>query len=115
MDSMENWTLNQIFACCLISAALSGFATLLMSEKPLTIRNIMAYLLWFAAGGTATSMIGFEYLGGKEKPWRVIGSAIAVGMGIVKLSDIAPVIMKGLGAAIMKALRSVVGKDQSDV
>jgi hypothetical protein len=98
---METWTHNQIFLCCLASAALSGFATLLMSDKPINGRNILAYLFWFALAGTGTSMLGFEYLGGKEKPWRVIGSAIMVGMGVVKLTDLGPV--------MTRALRSMVG------
>lgn len=84
---MESWSNGTIFLCCLLSASLSGFATLLMSEKEINRRNFLGYLLWFGLAGTATSMVGFDYLGGREKPWRVIGSAILVGMGVVKVTD----------------------------
>lgn len=105
-SDMTHWSHSTIFFCCLISAALSGFATLLMSEKEINRRNFLGYLLWFGLAGTATSMVGFDYLGGKEKPWRVIGSAILVGMGVVKVTD--------WGGFITRSLRLVVNSSSSD-
>jgi hypothetical protein len=100
LPGIEGWSHNFIFICCMLAAALSGFATLLMSDKPITSRNIGAYLLWFGMAGLGTSMLGFDYLGGKQKPWRVIGASIVIGMGVVKITDLGPVFMRVLRSAI---------------
>lgn len=105
---MEQWSNNAIFLACLASATLGGFASLLRSETPITIRVFFAYLLWFGMAGLATSLVGFELLGGRKRPWVVIGIATFVGMGIVKTTALIPYFLKVLKVA------STQGTDDDD-
>lgn len=92
--TMETWTPERIFIIAYIASSLSGLAALLWSGKPLctdqgwlgvgqALRKILASMIYFGAAGTALGMVGFEWLGGREKPWRVIGCAMGVGLGAI--------------------------------
>lgn len=94
---METWTPLQVFIAAYVASALSGLAGLLWSAKPLTVRSACASVLYYGAAGTGLGMLGYEYLGGKEKPWRVIGCAMLVGIGVVDLATLQRLATRLLG------------------
>ncbi len=103
---MVNLTPEQVFLCTFCAAALSGLSVLLRSDSELTIRNIFAAILFYGSAGVGLGMIAFDWLGGKQNPWRVIGCGWLVGLKIIKLTDIQKV-----SAAILKITGS---KDDED-
>ena len=87
---MDQWSHATIFAACILTSTLGGFAQLLRSDVAFTPRNFFGYLLWFGLAGMSTAMVGFKWIGGKEQPWAVIGISTFVGMGIVKTTTFVP-------------------------
>lgn len=94
MLPMEQWTPTTVFLCTYIAAALSGVGMLLNSDQEITARSVLAAVLLYGAAGCGLGMAGFEWLGGKENPWRVIGCGMLVGIRIIRLNDIKKVIAK---------------------
>lgn len=85
---MQNLTPEQIFLCTYCAAALSGLTVLLRSDVELTFRNVTSTILFYGSAGVGLGMIAFEWLGGKQNPWRVIGCGFLVGLRIIKTQDI---------------------------
>jgi hypothetical protein len=94
---MLAWTPEQVFMLTYLAAALSGLAALLRSDEPITVRSVSAAILFYGAAGTGLGMMAYEWLGGKQNPWRVVGAGMLVGIRIIKLSDIAHIIRKIIG------------------
>lgn len=88
---MEGWTPLQVFLASYIAAAIGGVGALLSSDKPITLRTLGKALVYYGVAGCGFAMTGFEYIGGKEKPWRVIGSAALLGIGAIKMPDVAAI------------------------
>jgi len=88
---MQNMTPEQVFLCTFCAAALSGLGVLLRSDSALNVRNILSSVLFYGSAGVGLGMIAFDWLGGKQNPWKVIGCGWLVGLRIIKLSDISTV------------------------
>jgi hypothetical protein len=94
---MEHWTPQTVFVWTYIAAALSGLAALLRSSKPLTTRTVLSAVLFYGAAGAGLGMFGYEFLGGKEKPWRVIACGMLVGVGLIRAENIRDLIKRIIG------------------
>lgn len=91
---MDQWTPTQVFICTYIAAALSGVGALLHSEQEVTWRSMSAAVLLYGAAGCGLGMAAFEWLGGKQAPWRVIGCGMLVGIRVIRLKDISNIIRR---------------------
>jgi hypothetical protein len=91
---MNSWTPEQVFLVTYIAAALSGLGELLHSDREVTPRSFLAAILFYGAAGTGLGMLGYEYLGGKTRPWIVISCGLFVGIRAIKLSDIVRLLQK---------------------
>ncbi|BBO31054.1 hypothetical protein [Lacipirellula parvula] len=95
---MEAWTPLQIFMASYAAAAIGGVGALLASDRPITLRSLGKALVYYGVAGCGFAMTGFEYIGGKEKPWRIIGFAALLGVGAIKVSDVAAVARRMLSS-----------------
>ena len=88
-----DWSPYFIFTLCYCAATLGGLgATVKTRQKAgqfLTLYDVFAAFAFSGTAGTSFAMVGFEYLGGKAKPWQVIGSSGLLGLGIIKIPDAA--------------------------
>lgn len=96
---MDQWTPQTVFLCTYVAAALSGVAELLRSTRPITPRTVLAAILFYGAAGSALGMVGYEYLGGKERPWKVIACGILVGVRVIHLADITTLLRRLLNGS----------------
>lgn len=94
---MVLWPDTSLFVVTFCGAALAGVANLLRSPDQITLRNLLAAVLFNGVAGTGFGMIAFEFLGGKQNPWRVIGCGMLVGIRIIKLSDVMTIVRKLIG------------------
>jgi len=83
---MRQWTPEVLFACTYICSAITGLGVLLSGEKPVTMRLVCACFLVNGALGAGLGMAGYEYMGGKDAPWRVIGCGMLVGARAIKIA-----------------------------
>jgi hypothetical protein len=59
-------------------SAVSGLGGVLLSNKTLTTREVVGTIIVYGGLGTGMGMLGYEYLGGKAAPWRVMGCGLSV-------------------------------------
>jgi hypothetical protein len=98
-ETMDNdlWTPLQVFIYTYIASGVTGLVPLLRSKEPLGLRNVLLSILFYGAAGMGLGVIAYEYLGGKEKPWLIIACGMLVGIGVIRMSDIAAVARRVLG------------------
>ncbi len=82
------WSPELTFAVTYIAAALSGLAVVLLEDKPLRFRTIIGTILLYGGLGSGLGMVGYEYLGGKNNPWKVVACGMLVGVRAIKMRDI---------------------------
>jgi hypothetical protein len=92
------WTPEKLFICTYIVGALSGIGALARSTEPITPRSIVAALVFYGCCGTGLGMLGYEYLGWKNKPWLVVGCGFLVGVRAIHLEDIKAILQKLLSS-----------------
>ena len=91
---MAQWSPQQVFICTYVAAALAGLSGLLRSPQPLTARAIIGTVLFYGCAGTGLGMVGYEYLGGRENPWRVIGCGMLVGVRLIQFQQIKNIVAR---------------------
>jgi hypothetical protein len=57
----------------------------------------MSAVLYSGAIGSFASMLGYEMLGGKAKPWRVIAFGGLIGLGLFSTEEIKALIGRFIG------------------
>lgn len=77
----------QIFIFSFLAAAVGAVGAL--PEGSYTFSKVFRAIFYGGSSGTSIAMIGFDYLGGKAKPWGVIGTAWLIGLGYIKVPDLA--------------------------
>ena len=82
------WTPLHTLAYTFVGAGIAGFAVLMRSNEPLTLRSVVGSILFYGCAGCVFGGFGMEYLGGRDKPWRAILCGMAVGLRIIKISDL---------------------------
>lgn len=95
---MTNWTPEQLFLVTYFVSAISGLGGLFVSNKTISFRDIVGTILLYGGLGTGIGMLGYEYLGGKAAPWRVVGCGMLVGCKAIKLKSLSEVAQKVLAA-----------------
>lgn len=95
---METWSTLQVFTAAFFAGALAGFATYIVSSKQKTVWLIVGHTLIAAMSGCGLGMLGYEYLDGKAKPWRIIGCALLVGLGYVDRAAMRKLVSRLLGS-----------------
>lgn len=89
MANGVDWTPWILFVLTYIASALTGLSVVLLdSKEPLSARVVLGTVIKYGALGSGLGMIGYEYFGGKQSPWRVIAAGQLVGARALKLSDI---------------------------
>jgi hypothetical protein len=78
----------RVLACCFAVASLSGLSVLLRSNQPLSLRTILACVLYNGLAGLTIGLLWFNYFEGKN-PFFVIGVSSLAGMGLINLADVA--------------------------
>ena len=73
-----------LFSC--LAAMLGGYADLLRSNKPHTLRNVRRALVWNAAIGAGIGCGGASV--SKARPYLVIATSLFVAMGLVPIEAI---------------------------
>lgn len=99
---MEAWTPLQVFMASYVAAAVGGVGALLASDRPITLRSLGKAIVYYGVAGCGFAMTGFEYFGGKERPWRIIGLAALLGVGAIKVSDVTAVVRRMLSSEELK-------------
>jgi hypothetical protein len=94
---MQNWTPDEVFLATFVAASLSGLAVLFKSKEPISPRSVFATILYYGATGCGLGMIAYEWLGGKQAPWRAIGCGWLVGIKAISLKDIKKFVQRILG------------------
>lgn len=94
---MEAWSTFKVFIAAFCAGALAGFATYIVSTKQKTPWLIVGHTLIAALSGCGLGMLGYEYLDGKAKPWRIIGCALLVGLGYVDRTALRKLVARILG------------------
>jgi hypothetical protein len=86
---MEDCSHVEIFMTCYVAAATSAmalysFSTVYSETQVFSFKKAIAYSFYFGVLGLLTSMLGFDWLGGKPKWYRVVGVSGGVGIGVLK-------------------------------
>jgi hypothetical protein len=92
------WSPEKLFLCTYIVGALSGIGALARSTEPITPRAIVAAIVFYGCSGCGLGMIGYEYLGWKNKPWLVVGCGFLVGVRAIHFEDIKAILRRMLSA-----------------
>lgn len=79
----------QIFMASFIAAAIGAVGAL--PEGSHSVGKIFRAIIYGGSSGTSVAMVGFDYLGGKSKPWGIIGTSWLIGLGFIKVPDLAVV------------------------
>jgi hypothetical protein len=79
-------------------SAVSGLGGVLLSNKTLTTREVVGTIIVYGGLGTGMGMLGYEYLGGKAAPWRVMGCGMLIGVKAIKPKAVADMARKILVA-----------------
>lgn len=93
---MLEWSPDRLFIATGIVAALGGLAVILNSKRTLSIRNVVGSILLYGLAGCGLGMVSYEYLHGKEYPWRVIGAGMLTGIQAVNWS-----LLRGAAARLL--------------
>jgi FtsH-binding integral membrane protein len=91
------WTPLQMMVYTYVAAVIGGASAYLYSDKPLSARALVGYMLYHGAAGMIFGSIAYHYLGGKENPAIVIAFAMAVGVGILHIAEIKNILLRVLG------------------
>jgi hypothetical protein len=91
------WTPIQMMVYTYIAAVVGGASAFLYSDKPLTMRSLVGYMLYHGAAGMIFGSIAYHYLGGKNNPALVIAFAMAVGVGILHIAEVKNIMLRVLG------------------
>lgn len=99
------WTPFVVFGFTYLIAALTGLGVELITaaekKQHLTPGLIIGTLLVYGGVGSSLGMyVGYEYLGGKNAPWKVIACGTLVGGRIIKFKTATIVMQKLLGGFI---------------
>lgn len=95
--TMELWTPFQVFLVLMCGTFASGVVSELRSNKEATLRELFSAGAYWSALSTSFCMMGYEWIGGKEKPWRVLGTGVLIALGIIGADDIKRVVQSILG------------------
>jgi len=77
----------EVFASCFSISSLAGLASLLRSGKPLTWRLVAATLLYSGIFGLVIGLLWFNYFGGQNNIYFLIGVSGLAGLGGTTLLD----------------------------
>lgn len=77
----------QVFLSCFTIASLAGLAALLRSDKPLTWRMIIAAMLYSGIFGLMIGLCWYNYFGGSDNLYFLIGVSGLAGLGGTSLLD----------------------------
>lgn len=86
--TIETWTPLQVFMALAVSTFFAGMGGYARANKDATVRELLSAGAYWSALSTGVCMAGFEMLGGKEKPWRVLGIGVLIALGIIGQEDI---------------------------
>lgn len=78
---MSDWTPLHLFVYSVFLSGTIAFAALLRSDKPLTIRTVIGEVVYHGIMGGGLVMLCYDFLGWKN--WRVIGTSILYGGGVI--------------------------------
>lgn len=79
----------QVFGSCFAIASCAGLAALLRSRKQLTWRLITAAFLYSGLFGLVIGLIWYNYCGGQDNVYFLIGVSGLAGLGGTSLLDFA--------------------------
>lgn len=97
----ERLTALQVFLSCFGISSFAGLAALLRSGKPLTWRSSIAAFLYSGMFGLVVGLLWYQYFGGKDNVYFLIGVSGLAGLGGMSLLDFAVQgIMKGFNIKI---------------
>lgn len=82
------WSPGYLFALTYTLAALSALGLLFLSSRTLSFRFILGTIFVYGGMGASLGMFIYEYLGGRQAPWKVVAIGILVGVGAVKKKDV---------------------------
>jgi hypothetical protein len=87
------WSPEYTFIVTYVAAAMSGIGVLLLDGTTLSgaagFRKVLGTIFVYGSLGAGFGMVvGYEYLGGRENPWKAIACGMLVGVKAIKVSDI---------------------------
>ena len=85
----DRLTALQVFVSCFSISSFAGLAALLRSGKPLTWRNITAAFLYSGIFGLVIGLLWYQYFGGQDNVYFLIGVSGLAGLGGMSLLDFA--------------------------
>jgi hypothetical protein len=94
---MESWTPLQVFFVLMVGTFLAGMGGYARANKTATIREMLAAGAYWSALSTSVCMMGYEFIGGREKPWRVLGTGVLIALGIIGADDIKRIVQSVIG------------------
>jgi hypothetical protein len=92
-----NWSPLHVFICTWLASAITGVGVYLGEDRAVTIRGTFVAAVTYGGMGCGLGMIGYEFLGGKQAPWKIIGCGFLVGIRAISLNSIKTLIQRILG------------------
>lgn len=78
-----------LFLCAIALSAFTAVGSLLLADgKPLTLRSVLAMILFHGLVGGGLGMAAYEYFQLRESPWITLAIAIGYGAGVIQLADL---------------------------
>lgn len=93
------WTPERVFLFTYMISSLNGLGVYLGTSEPLQIRPILYSMITGGGLGIGFGMVAWQWLGGAENPWIIIGCGSLTGLGILRPSDVVAFARKVIGAA----------------
>jgi len=91
---MDDYGPLKIFICIFGISTLSGLASLLRSDKPLTVRSVFSAMLNAGLFGMSIAMI-WELMYGIKHVWFITGVSLIAGLGGTTLMDVVYLTVQG--------------------
>lgn len=85
-----------LFMCSIALSACTAVGSLLLSDKDVSARALLAVVLFHGLVGGAVGMAAYEYFQLIEQPWWVLAVAIGYGAGIVQFKDLRKMVRRVL-------------------
>lgn len=96
----------EVFIACFGISSLAGLAELLRSGRPLTLRELASSLLYSGVFGLVIGLLWYNYFGGHNNLYFLIGVSGLAGLGGISLLDfIVQGVSKGFNIRITSGRR----------
>lgn len=95
---MDTWSPLTLYACAFAAAASGGIAVYLRSDKPVTLRLLLAECVYHGLMGAGLGAVAYEWRW-KSKPGTVIAIAAFYGLGLFTLGEVKAALLRAFNVS----------------